>query len=326
MNRALHFFSAVFLCIGAAAAQPSSTPSSFVAMLGTYQGNGCDGVKRMGNFSNWLGRRPDFVLDFIASDSWQSMQGDANWASKCWSHQPIEVVFSVPMLMNDHGTLAEGASGKFDDQFRQLAETLIKNGFAHSVIRLGWEFNGGWYPWAAKKDPENWVKYWRRIVTTMKSVPGAAFLFDWCVAQGYQQIPAPNVYPGDEYVDVIGYDFYNQIWLKQQPTPEERWHQLVTQAYGLNWLNDFATRHDKPISIPEWATGTRPDGHGGDDDDYFVNNMAEWIRQHNVAYHAYWDYKAKDYDGKLSDGRRPKSAMAFIKAFRSFPTSQERTQ
>jgi len=106
--------------------------SQFVPMLGTYQGNGCDGVKRLGNFSNWLGRKPDFVLDFFASDSWQSMLNDANWSIKCWSRQPMEMVFSVPMLMNDHGTLAEGASGKFDDQFRQLAEMLVKTFLACS--------------------------------------------------------------------------------------------------------------------------------------------------------------------------------------------------
>jgi len=314
-----HTLTLLALLLTLSAAAHADLP--YAAMLGTYQGNGCDGVKRIGNFSSWLGRQPDFVLDFIASDSWTSMLNDANWSSKCWSHQPMEVVFSVPMLVNDHSTLAEGASGKFDDQFRQLAQTLIKNGFANSIIRLGWEFNGGWYPWAAKKDPQNWVKYWQRIVTTMRSVPGAAFLFDWCAAQGYQQIPASDVYPGDEYVDVIGYDLYNQIWLKETPTPEKRWNELVTQSYGLNWLSDFATKHGKPISIPEWATGTRPDGHGGDDDDYFINHMADWIQQHNVAYHAYWDYKAKDYDGKLSDGRRPKSADAFLRAFRRSTSS-----
>jgi len=151
----------------------------------------------------------------------------------------------------------------------------------------------------------------------MRSAPGAAFIFDWCSAQGYQQIPAVNVYPGDEYVDVIGYDLYNQVWLKEKPTPEQRWNQLLTQAYGLNWLATFATQHSKPISFPEWATGSRPDGHGGEDDDYFVDHLADWIRQHNVAYHAYWDYNAKDFDGKLSDGRRPRSAAAFFKAFRN---------
>lgn len=289
--------------------------ASAATLLGTYQGNGCDGAKRLPAFSNWLGRQPDFVLDFIAFDSWKSMLDDAGWSAKCWSHYPAQVVFSVPMLVNDHSALAEGAAGKFDNQFQQLAQLLIKNGFANSTIRLGWEFNGGWYPWAAKKDPSSWVEYWRRIVTTMRAVPGAAFRFDWCSAQGYQQLPTASVYPGDDYVDIIGYDTYNQSWQKDTTTPEKRWKELLTQAYGLNWVSDFAATHGKPLSIPEWATGTRPDGHGGNDDDLFIKNMAAWIRQHNVVYHAYWDYAAKDYDGKLSDGRRPQAAAAFLNAF-----------
>lgn len=286
--------------------------------FGVYQGNGCDGAKRIGDFSRWLGRKPDFALDFFAAESWQAMMDDANWTVKCWAKHGTKVVFSIPMLPNGGHTLADGAAGKFDDKFRQLAQLLAANGFGDAIIRLGWEFNGGWYPWAAKRDPANWVKYWQRIVTTMRSVPNTSFRFDWCSAQGYQQIPAPQLYPGDEYVDIIGRDTYNQTWANVH-TPEERWQDLLTQSYGLNWLREFAQQHNKPISIPEWATGTRPDGHGGGDDAYFITHMADWIAQNNVVYHAYWDYPAKDYHGKLSDGSKPAAAAAFLSTFRFGP-------
>lgn len=292
--------------------------------FGVYQGNGCDGVRHLRAFSSWLGRQPDFVLDFFADDSWDSMLGDANWTIKCWARAQMKVVFSVPMLPRNDGTLAEGAVGRFDDHFRKLAQLLVAGGYGKSVIRLGWEFNGNWYPWAAGKDPASWIRYWRRIVTTMRAVDGAAFRFDWCSAQGHQQLPASDVYPGDDYVDIIGRDLYNQSWTPDVTTPQQRWHELLTQSYGLNWLHDFAIRHNKPMSLPEWGTGTRPDGHGGGDDAYFITHVMQWISQNNIVYHAYWDYHAKDYDARLSDGSKPRAAAAFRSALNKSSTSQYR--
>jgi hypothetical protein len=307
--------SAMLLIVGVC----NSTSSSAASALGVYQGNGCDGLTSLAGFNSWFGRQPDFVLDFFASDSWTSMMGDATWAVSCWNRQSKTVVFSVPMLPSDGSTLAQGANGQFDDKFRALATMLASKGHGKSIIRLGWEFNGGWYAWAAKKDPANWVKYWQRIVTVMRSVPGTAFRFDWCSAQGYQQIPASSIYPGDAYVDIIGRDNYNQTWLATANTPAKRWTNLLTEQYGLNWVKDFATLHNKPISIPEWGTGTRPDGHGGGDDAYFVTQMALWIKDNDVEYHSYWDYPAPDYDAKLSAGYQPLAAAAYLAAFRSMP-------
>lgn len=312
------------LVIGSVQSQPA-IPSASLSLLpasrtatgipfGVYQGNGCDGAKRLSGYSQWLNKEPDFALDFFDAESWQSMLNDANWTVKCWAKHQRKVVFSIPMLPSRGASLAEGAMGNYDQYFTQMAQLLVANGFGNTIIRLGWEFNGGWYPWSAKKDPDNWVKYWQRIVTTMRAVPGAAFKFDWCSAQGYLQIPADKMYPGDEYVDIIGRDLYNQTWDRSATTPEARWQSLLTESYGLNWLRQFAAKHNKPISLPEWATGTRPDGRGGGDDAYFITRVAEWIRQNNVAYHSYWDYPAKDYNGRLSDGSKPQAAAALREA------------
>jgi len=304
---------ALILCAGVVA-QSNATTS-----LGVYEGNGCDGVTDLAGYTSWLGRQPDHVLDFFASSSWTAMMDDATWAVGCWKRQGKTVVFSIPMLPQDGSTLAQGAAGKFDDKFRALASLLATNGYGNAIIRLGWEFNGGWYAWAAKKDPANWILYWRRIVTAMRSVQGTSFRFDWCSAQGYQQLPASDVYPGDSYVDIIGRDHYNQTWATNVVTPADRWNNLLTESYGLNWVQTFATQHKKPISIPEWGTGTRPDGHGGGDDPYFIQQMSAWIKNNNVAYHSYWDYAATDYNAKISDGSQPKAAAAYVTAFRSVP-------
>ncbi len=43
--------------------------------------------------------------------------------------------------------------------------------------------------------------------------------------------------------------------------------------------------------------------------------MAAWLAANDVAYHIYWDYPAKDYNGQLSRGQYPKAAAAFRQSF-----------
>jgi cellulose synthase/poly-beta-1,6-N-acetylglucosamine synthase-like glycosyltransferase len=283
--------------------------------LGVYQGNGCTGLRQLDAFVGWFGRKPDMVLDFFASDSWESMVSDATWALGCWRKTQTTVVFSIPMLPKGPYTLAQGAAGAYDARFEQLAKAMVAYGYGSATVRIGWEFNGGWFAWAAKPDPASWKAYWQHIVKAMRSVPGAKFRFDWCPNQGENQIRPDSVYPGDDFVDIIGLDVYNQTWNKSATTPQQRWDDLLNQPFGLKWQRDFARSHNKPISFPEWGTGTRPDGHGGGDDGYFVQQMAAWIADSDVAYQSYWDYPASDYNAKLSDGHQPHAGAAYQKAF-----------
>ena len=68
--------------------------------------------------------------------------------------------------------------------FIDTAKALVRNDLADTVVRIGWEFNGEWMPWAAAKDPESFKSYFRRIVETMRSVPGQQFRFEWCPDYG----------------------------------------------------------------------------------------------------------------------------------------------
>jgi beta-mannanase len=227
------------------------------------------------------------------------------------------MMFSVSMLTTDNKTTLEaGALGDYDQHFRNIATALVQNGYPNAVIRIGWEFNYSWFPWAAKKNPQAWVTYWRRIVVAMRSVPGANFKFDWCLGSGAGDLNPETVYPGDAYVDSIGMDIYNATWAKVPQTTQVRWNYRMTKPYGLLWHRNFAALHGKPMSYGEWGTGTRPDGHGLGDDPEFITLMGEWIKSNNVAFHNYWDYTARDYNGMLSNGQFPLSAEQFIAQFK----------
>ena len=47
------------------------------------------------------------------------------------------------------GTLAQGATGAFNAYYMTLAQTLVAGGQSNAYLRLGWEFDGSWMPWAA---------------------------------------------------------------------------------------------------------------------------------------------------------------------------------
>jgi hypothetical protein len=296
---------ALTLSMGVAVAGP--------AKLGVYKGAGCDGLKGLETFTAWLGYKPEQTLEFI---SWQVLSAGTTWGLGCWRDGGQKhVVYSLPMLPDDgSAVLADGAAGKFDELFRRYAAKLVQFGYGHATVRIGWEFNGEWYPWAASKDPKSYIEYWRRIVTTMRSVPGADFKFDWCMAGGWTNFLPEEAYPGDAYVDYIGMDFYNVSVDRNAVTPEQRWDSRMNTRRGLKWHRDFASLHRKPMSYPEWGTGLKPDGSGGGDDPYFIEQMARWIADNNVAYHNYWDQRT-GVNARLSDNHQPLAGAAYKRVF-----------
>lgn len=296
---------------GCAPPAAASSPEMFV-----YRGAGCTGKARMASFERLLGRRPDGVVEFSERSDWAHMLTSINWALDCWQGTPYRLAQSVPMLMDRGTSLAEGANGRYDAHFRALGELLVRKGHANAYLRIGWEFNGGWYSWAAKKDPEAFRRFFRRIVITMRKVPGQRFVIVWNPAQGEQQIAPDKLWPGDPYVDIVAIDLYNQSWAPaDRLSAAVRWNNLVNQPYGLAWLARFAGERGKPLALPEWGTGTRPDGHGMGDDPLFIQNVATFLRSNNSAFAGYWDYKAGDFDGEISTGRQPLSASAFRRSF-----------
>jgi hypothetical protein len=317
VRRRIALAGAAGLALGATAARaaPPIDPR-----LGVYRGAGCEGRPRIAAFGEWLGRMPGWAIDFIwpggQGVSWQGIRASCDWIAACWRGAPYRLALAMPMLAGDRSaTLAEGARGACDVHILHIAQSLAAHGHGAAVIRLGWEFNGPWSHWDAARDPAAFVAYWRRIVALMRGVPGTAFNFDWNPVLSRGSIEPDRVWPGDDVVDVIGLDVYNQSWTVPRPTPEARWRELRGQPFGLDWHRAFAAMRRKPRSFPEWGTGLRPDGSGGGDDPLFIANMAAWLRAPDVAYHGYWDFPADDYYALISTGEFPQAAAMFRRRF-----------
>jgi hypothetical protein len=252
----------------------------------------------LAQFGAWRGSAATIASDYLGYSNWSEIQYP-NWWLTGW--QPFTstggtLVLGVPMLLQDGSTFQEGAAGQFDAYFEGLAQSLVDTGDQNTIIRLGWEFNGTWYPWSlsstdAADSPSYFIADWRHIVTLMRSVPGADFKFVWNVNRGPEPLSAVSAYPGNAYVDYVGIDVYDNGWGPHDApirSNQARWKQITTEEYGLNWWLAFAHGHGKQLAIPEWGLDT---GHnGGGDDSYFIAQMYKWMLQHHPVFESYFDY------------------------------------
>jgi hypothetical protein len=272
-------------------------------------------------FSNWLGR-PVWGHDFLDHRQGWSAVADPRAQLDTWEQWVAEsderrLVLSVPLLIErTAGDFAGGANGAYDQHFAELARNLVDRGLEDTVIRLGWEFNGNTFPWAVDRGQvDDYRRFWRRAVTAMRRVDGAAFAFDWCpnITLDATGLPFADLYPGDDVVDIIGLGFYDYYWNHPDASPEARWRWLRDVDNGLADHRDFATAHDKPISFPEyglWERGTSVGGGG--DDPYFIQQLASWIAGSDIAYHGYNNVNATA-DHRLSSF--PEAQRAYLDAF-----------
>lgn len=317
--------------------QTTTPPTGNNLSLGTYMGPA--NVTGHNQFSTWLGWEAYVAEDFIDdSQTWYNIANNSNWLLDPWSQwvkakQGRRMVVAMPMLNQaSSGQLYNGANGAFDAYFRTLAQNMVNKGLGQSIIRLGWEANGDWYPWRASVDQASWKAYYRRIVGIMRSVqptvagqPAQAFKFDFNFNLGNSgtAVTFSSLYPGDDVVDYIGLDAYDVKWQDgwngtALATPDVRWNNLLYQAGGLNDLKAFASAHGKLMSLPEWGLWPRgtQDGGGGDNS-YYIDRVADWIaaNRSQIAYHSYFNHLSGGGDGDHRLSTYPNSQARFLARF-----------
>ncbi|MFH9707575.1 glycoside hydrolase family 26 protein [Streptomyces luteogriseus] len=275
----------------AAASTTAPTPAGDVPAFGAYLDYGPRGVARMAQLSTWLGGAELRVgHTYLPGDRWSNIEGLPGfldvWAN--WRRERADrlLVLNVPMMeRNEEGVsdwevrrlLRQAAEGRFDHHFRRLAERLVELGVPDTVLVLGWEMNGITYTHRCGPDPESWKKYWNRIVTTMRSVPGQKFRFDFTPSRGRDAVPWTQCYPGDDTVDIIGMDAYDQ-------PRGMSFDEQVKEPYGLQHHVEFAKAHGKAISFPEWGLF-----RNGDNSEY-MKRMLAWMDEHKPLYQTLTDY------------------------------------
>ncbi|MBW4084544.1 carbohydrate binding domain-containing protein [Paenibacillus sp. S150] len=280
------------------------------------------------DFGEWIGRAPYLAEDFLEQNTWSDLEGGNRLAA--WEGTPFaaSMLWAAYPFPKSGGSLAEAASGAYNDHYRTLGENLIASGMGNATIRFGHEFNGGWYVWSVgnANDPdhlqktEDFAEAFRQFVTTLRSLPGQQFKFVWNPATAIWGVDLEAAFPGRDYVDFIGIDHYDQTWTQsggsaiygsayQNADAAERlrrqelaWTAEVNDGnWGLNMIAAFAEDQGVPLALCEWGLAARSDGYGGADNPYFIRKMHEWIENNNVAWHVYFNVSASDGDHDLYD-------------------------
>jgi hypothetical protein len=308
-------------CLLCGAAMVWSLAAQAGPKLSVYRWYPPAGPSNVNGFSQWLGRPVEIASDFTPRKSWSDIEGP-DWQLGQWS-QWVRAKsgrnFSYAVaLFPSGGSLASCAAGQYDAHWRNLANNLASYGLHWAYLRLGWEMNGGWYPWGAPAGSGKEASFagcFRRVVQVMRKAQPAnqwKFVFNPTV-DGGKSAWLESVWPGNAYVDVVGVDHYDQCWATNTypyPSPCDAACRLKRQQACWSWqvsrlntLRNFAIANGKPMAFPEWGVVTRSDGHGGGDNPYFIQKMRDFIVANNVVFHTYMNVSAMGsygYDSRLS--------------------------
>lgn len=266
---------------------PPTTKSAFGAFL---ESDG-RGVRQILSLEKWLGGAEVRVgHTYLPGGSWEDIEGKVDfiqdWAEWRQARADRILVLNVPMQEDNEADVSDeqvrkllkrGAAGSFDGHFKALAERLVRLRIPDTVIVLGWEMNGTTYTHRCGPDPTSWMAYWRSAVSAMRSVPGQRLRFDFAPSRGRDAVAWTSCYPGNDFVDIIGMDSYDQ------PSGVS-FDEQVNEPLGLQDHVDFAAAHQKPISYPEWGLF-----RNGDNADY-MRRMLKWIDLHKPIYNTITDY------------------------------------
>jgi Glycosyl hydrolase family 26 len=277
-------------------------------------------------FSQWAGKPVEIGSAFTNNTEWGAIVSP-DWQLGPWSQwvkaKPgRNLSLAVAMWPKGiGGTLAYCAAGQYDSHYVTLANNLAKYGLLSAYLRLGWEMDGSWYPWAANAGSGKEASYaacFRRIVTVMRQAQPTnswKFVFNPTTDGGRSLAWLEKTWPGDAYVDVLGVDHYDASWAANTyPYPSNcdaacrlarQKNAWASNEGNLNRLRDFALARGKPLAFPEWGVITRSDGHGGGDDPYFMQKMHEFIANpaNKVDHHIYMNVsnESQQYDSRITD-------------------------
>jgi hypothetical protein len=312
----------------AALATPAGPPSAPTPLVkgGFHLGafNGGFFPKYADSFEAWLGRKNDYNVAFLADTAFSDYTkpngtkvtdalSHSGWLTAVWvagKRPDRNMLFSIPLATHQDDSLAHVAAGKWDDAYKSAAKT-IAGPYPNAIIRIGWEFNSGWYSWHANKRQADYIAAFRHVAQIFKAA-SPNFTIDWCFSHGFSgQFDPSLAYPGDDVVDVIGQDAYaDKRWQKFATDPKAHWNWFRDFQYGLTWQADFAAKHNKPMSFPEWGVNW--------DNPYFIEQMYDWIKSHNFAYASYWNSNSA-FKGQLSNNQFPQASAEYKKLFATFP-------
>lgn len=267
------------------------------------------------SFAAWRGRAVDVVDAWSARATWADLV-DPAWLYRRWEGKPYTMAFGVPMLPEHVPgvSIQRCAEGLYDSHWSQFGRVISSYGLGHSIIRLGWEFNGDWYVWQAR-EPNSWAECWRQIVSSARST-APSLQWDWNPTRGVSSgSPDPaRAYPGNSYVSIIGVDSYDK-W--PGAGTSAGWRVQLDGEQGLAYWLHFAKKHGKQLSVPEWGS-VRSGAEAGGDDPGYVRQMYAFFKSNadEIAFECNFQGTSSSTGGSYGTGTLvPRAAKTYKMTF-----------
>jgi hypothetical protein len=179
--------------------------------------------------------------------------------------------------------LANVAAGKFDNYITTFANAAKAYG-STVILRYAQEMNGPWNPWGVGHFDNTgpiYIKAWKHVRKIFTNVGATNVKFLWSPYQpcgpNIGCVPYSTVFPGDKYVDYIGYSSFNWYTPINPGKPVRPWTNMVSvMKTGYKKLVALSS---KPIIVAELASNrTAPTGY----------SQASWVTKgYPAAYTAY---------------------------------------
>lgn len=126
------------------------------------------------------------------------------------------------------------------------------------VFRPYHETSGSWFWWGGRhRTPEEYVQLWRMTVEYLRDTKGLHNLL-WAYSTDVFNSEADYLrqYPGDEWVDVLGFDDYQSVRRPGDPALPRRLRGIVQLADARGKIPIMSETGLAGIPDPQWWTGT----------------------------------------------------------------------
>lgn len=203
------------------------------------------------------------------------------------------LAIGVPLWTKD-SSIEDASGGGMDAVWTAIAHGLVSHGYVNAYIRLAWEMNihsDSMAGIATASNRYSWSDAYRRAARVFKGVSsGFRIVFNPNLGPSQTGVEADVLYPGDEYVDVVGIDAYD--WWPAYDS-DQNWHKHLHEAYGWDYWMQFARRHGKQFALCEWGVAPANPNSGGDNERY-IGYVYSYLRANAdvVAYESYFEEPA----------------------------------
>lgn len=206
-------------------------------------------------------------------------------------------------------TLKNIIDSVFDNYIREYAYAIKAWGYP-IFLRFAHEMNGNWYPWSETVNQNQQGQYvlaWRHVhdIFTQCKVPNVTWV--WCPSRvNTGPYPLSEYYPGDDYVDWIGMDGYNQC--DTNSVPQQKWESF-TQVFNNLYKKILSINNKKPIMVAEFSSTE----YGGSKADWITNALLTEIPDTFQNIHAIVWFNVnsgKQLDWRIESSTSAKNAFA----------------